>query len=223
MTREHGRHLGLVRGGVGRRLRPVLQPGNLVSAVWRARLDQHLGQFVVEGINLRVASLLTQSHAVYGLTHLAALCRLLPERDPHPMIVPAVEEILDRMDEPCAAAALVAHFELQLLADLGFGLELDRCTLTGARTELAYVSPKSGCAVSLQAGEAWRDKLLPLPAFLNGQPQREPSPQELVDAFALTGHFLAHRVLVPRGISLAGARSEFIAAAVLAGVDRSAK
>ena len=90
MTREHGRHLGLVRGGTGRMMRPVLQAGNLVNAVWRARLDQHLGLYVIEGLNLRVGSLLAQSHAVYGVTHLAALCRLLPERDPHPTIVPMV-------------------------------------------------------------------------------------------------------------------------------------
>src|SRR6188508_3064046 len=86
MTREHGRHLGLVRGGAGSTLRPVLQAGNLITAVWRARLDQHLGHFVVEGVNLRVSSLLTQSHALYGVTHVAALCRLLAERDPHPAI-----------------------------------------------------------------------------------------------------------------------------------------
>ena len=129
MTREHGRHLGLVRGGTGRMLRPVLQPGNLVSAVWRARLDQHLGHFTVEGIKLRVASLLAQSHAVYGINHLAALCRLLPERDPHPMVLPMVEAVLDHMDDPPVAAALIAHFELQLLTELGFGLELDRCAV----------------------------------------------------------------------------------------------
>src|SRR5918999_1025536 len=93
MTREHGRHLGLVRGGTGRMMRPVLQTGNLVNAVWRARLDQHLGHFVVEGLNLRAASLLTKSHAVYGVTHVAALCRLLAERDPHPEIVPMVEAV----------------------------------------------------------------------------------------------------------------------------------
>ena len=127
MTREHGRHLGLVRGGTGAAMRPVLQAGNLVSAVWRARLDQHLGHFVVEGLNLRVGTLLAKSHAVYGVTHLAALCRLLPERDPHPAIVPMVETILDRIADAPLAAALVVQFELHLLTELGFGLELDRC------------------------------------------------------------------------------------------------
>src|SRR5438876_87181 len=97
MTRAHGRHLGLVRGGAGSRLRPVLQPGNSVRAVWRARLDEHLGHFVVEGLELRAASFLPVSHAVFGVTHLAALCRLLPERDPHPAVYDAVVAILDRM------------------------------------------------------------------------------------------------------------------------------
>lgn len=125
MTREHGRHLGLVRGGSGRMMRPVLQTGNLVNAVWRARLDQHLGHYVVEGLNLRAASLLTKSHAVYGVTHLAALCRLLAERDPHPEIVPMVETVLDHMDDPPVASAMVVQFELHMLNELGFGLELD--------------------------------------------------------------------------------------------------
>ena len=83
MTREHGRHLGLVRGGFGSRLKPVLQPGNTVSATWRARLDEHLGNYTVEGLDLRAASFFSAPHAIYGVSHLAALMRLLPERDPH--------------------------------------------------------------------------------------------------------------------------------------------
>ena len=212
MTREHGRHLGLVRGGVGRRMRPVLQAGNLVSAVWRARLDQHLGHFTVEGINLRVAALLNKSHALFGMAHIAAMCRLLPERDPHPGIVATIETILDRMDNPLAAAALIVLFELELLADLGFGLELDRCAVTGSNAALVYVSPKSGRAVSGGAGEPWKDQLLPLPAFLRDEGRHEPSSQDLADAFRLTGYFLTQRVLEPRGIAFAGARNDFIGA-----------
>jgi DNA repair protein RecO (recombination protein O) len=223
MTRDHGRHLGLVRGGVGRRMRPVLQPGNLVSAVWRARLDQHLGHYVVEGLNLRVGGLLERSHAVYGVTHIAALCRLLPERDPHPTVVPMVEEILDRMEHPRAVATLVVQFELRMLADLGFGLEIDSCALTGRRTDLGYVSPKSGRAVSREAAGGWKDKLLRLPPFLNDDATVEPSSQDLADGFALTGHFLMHRVLEPRGAVLADARNEFIAAVLPSLSRRSPK
>lgn len=210
MTREHGRHLGLVRGGAGRLMRPVLQAGNLVNAVWRARLDQHLGHYVIEGINLRVASLLTQAHAVYCVTHLAALCRLLPERDPHPAIVPMVETILDHLSDAVLAAALTVQFELHILTELGFGLEMDRCALTGTRDELIYVSPKSGRAVSRQAGEPWRDKLLRLPAFLVDADAADPSLQDIADGFALTGHFLLQRVLEPREAGFAEARDSFV-------------
>src|SRR5216683_501666 len=96
MTRAHGRHLGLVRGGGGSRLRPVLQPGNTVRAVWRARLDEHLGHYTVEPLRLHGASLLAASHVVYGVTHLAALCRLLPERDPHPAVHDRLAVMLDQ-------------------------------------------------------------------------------------------------------------------------------
>lgn len=212
MTREHGRHLGLVRGGTGRATRPVLQTGNLVSAVWRARLDQHLGHFVVEGLKLRAASLLPRSHAVYGVTHLAALCRLLPERDPHPAIVPMVETVLDHMDDPPLASALIVQFELHMLTELGFGLELDSCALTGVRDELIYVSPKSGRAVSRQAGEPWRDRLLRLPSFLSGTTEADPPLEDIADGFALTGHFLVQRVLEPRGHGFTEARDSFVAA-----------
>ena len=217
MTREHGRHLGLVRGGAGRLMRPVLQTGNLVSAVWRARLDQHLGLYVVEGLNLRAASLLGRSHAVYGATHLAALCRLFPERDPHPAIVPMVEMILDHMDDAPLASALIVQFELHLLNELGFGLELDACALTGTHDELIYVSPKSGRAVSRQAGEPWRDKLLRLPPFLGGTAEFDPPLGDIADGVALTGYFLMQRVLEPRGQGFNEARDSFVAAVLGAG------
>src|SRR5712672_4594062 len=99
LTRAHGRHLGLVRGGSSKRMRPMLQPGNSVRAVWRARLDEHLGYYQIEGTRLRAASLLASSHAVYGVTHLASLARLLPERDPHEDIYEMLERTLDDFDE----------------------------------------------------------------------------------------------------------------------------
>src|SRR6185503_19010905 len=112
MTREHGRHLGLVRGGAGSRLRPVLQPGNSVSATWRARLDEHLGHYTIEGLDLRAAAYLSDAHAVYGVTHLGALCRLLAEREPHASIHHALETILDKLEDPAAVAPMIAQFEL---------------------------------------------------------------------------------------------------------------
>ena len=219
MTREHGRHLGLVRGGAGSRLRPVLQPGNSVGVTWRARIDEHLGHYLVEGLTLRAAALLSCAHAVYGITYLAALCRLLPERDPHPEVFAELNLVLEQIDERILAAALVARFELSLLADLGFGLDLSECAATGVGSELVYVSPKSGRAVSRAAGQPWRDKLLPLPHFL----QSAESPpvlatklaaQELANAFALTGFFLARDVFEPRGLPLPEARAHFLSAAL---------
>lgn len=210
MTRGHGRHLGLVRGGVGRRLRPVLQAGNTVRAIWRARLDEHLGHYTLEGLNLRGAALLQSAHALYGVTHLAALCRLLPERDPHPSVHDGLAAMLDELEDRTIAGALMVRFELQMLAELGFGLDLERCAATGGTDDLGYVSPKSGRAVSRTVGAAWGDRLLPLPPFLVSAGR--PSTQDLADGFALTGFFLARRVLEPRGLAFAEAREGFIAA-----------
>ena len=211
MTREHGRHLGLVRGGAGSRLRPILQPGNSLSATWRARLDEHLGNYTVEGLKLRAANFFAAPHAVYGIGHLAALMRLLPERDPHAGLYAALDEILDRLDDAGVAAPMVARFELQLLSELGFGLDLAQCVATGARDDLIYVSPKSGRAVSREAGAPWADKMLRLPAFLRDR-EIEPAGNDVADGFVLTGFFLARYVLEPRGLTLSDERAHFVTA-----------
>jgi len=217
MTRAHGRHLGLVRGGAGSRMRPILQPGNEVRVTWRARLDEHLGHYTVEGLRLRAGEFMVAAHAAYGVTHLAALCRLLPERDPHPAIFDAVAVILDRMHDRMLAGAGVARFELQLMAELGFGLDLAACAVTGEAADLAYVSPKSGRAVSRSAGAPWAEKLLRLPRFLVEEDLRgTPSPEELAEAFALTGFFLSRHVLTPRGEAEPEARAHFLAAVLRA-------
>src|SRR3984893_851631 len=212
LTRDHGRHLGLVRGGSGSRMRPWLQPGNGVRAGWGARLDEHLGAYASEGTQLRAAPVLASSHAVYGVTHLASLARLLPERDPHQDIYEMLDRTLDDFDDISEAAAHLIRFELAMLTELGFGLDLETCAATGATTDLIYVSPKSGGAVSRAAGDAWRDRLLRLPAFLrrgeggaNGW-----SDQDLQDGFRLTGMFLLRHVLEPRGQGHSDAREGFI-------------
>ena len=213
MTRTHGRHLGLVRGGAGSRLRPVLQPGNGVRATWRARLDDHLGHFAVETTRSRTGVFMASAHASHGITHLAALCRLLPERDPHEAVHDTLAAILDHFEDRAIAAALVARFELALLTELGFGLDLDACASTGTQADLIYVSPKSGRAVSRAAGEPWRDRLLALPAFLRvDEAPSRPAQDELAAAFALTGFFLVRHVLEPRGAEMPAAREHFIAA-----------
>lgn len=212
LTREHGRHLGLVRGGAGTRMRPVLQPGNSIRAVWRARLDEHLGTYAIDGLNLRAATLLSNRHAAYGVTHLASLARLLPERDPHTETYEMLERTLDDFDDIGGAAVHLIRFELAMLAELGFGLDLQNCAATGETTDLVYVSPKSGGAVSRTAGEPWRDRLLRLPAFLReGEDRSESwSDQDLQDGFQLTGLFLLRHVLEPRGQGHSDAREGFI-------------
>jgi DNA repair protein RecO (recombination protein O) len=211
MTQERGRHLGLVRGGAGTRLRGVLQPGNSLRATWRARLDEHLGHYSVEGLNLRAATFLGAAHAVHGVTHLAALCRLLAEREPHAGIHASLEGILDGIDDAQVSAPQIARFELAFLAELGFGLDLDTCAATGATADLIYVSPRSGRAVSRDAGEPYREKLLRLPEFLHND-DRTASGADLADAFALTGFFLDRHAFAPRGLALPDARAHFVAA-----------
>ncbi len=220
MTRGHGRHLGLVRGGAGTRMRPVLQPGNTVQATWRARLDQHLGHFTIEGLELRAAAFLADAHALYGIGHLAALCRLLPERDPHPSIHAALLAILEQFHDRVAVAVGVARFELQLLAELGFGLDLESCAATGQAADLIYVSPKSGRAVSREAGAPWHDRLLRLPRFLRAADAESPSRDDLAEAFALTGFFLQRHVLAPHGLGLSDAREHFVATVTAAALAR---
>jgi DNA repair protein RecO (recombination protein O) len=210
LTRAHGRHLGLVRGGAGTRLQAVLQPGNRIVSTWRARLDEHLGHYAVEALDARAASFLPIPHALYGMTHLAALCRLLPERDPHPGIHAALDEVLDELLDLRRAAANIVRFELLLLGELGFGLDLTACAASGREDDLVYVSPKSGRAVSRLAGEPWKDKLLPLPVFL--REPCDPLPRDIVDGFALTGFFLLRHVLAPRGLGFNEARANFVAA-----------
>jgi len=216
MTRAHGRHLGLVRGGRSARLRPVLQPGNSVTLTWRARLEEHLGNFAVEPDSLRAAALMQTPLALYGLQTLAAHLRLLPERDPHAGLYEAALVILDHLDEPLKAARLMIRFELALLEELGFGLDLSSCAATGERRDLVFVSPRSGRAVSASAGAQWAGKLLALPAFLSPAPMEGadagPAADAIAQGFALAGHFLDRDVWGPRGVTRPGERDGFVAA-----------
>ena len=214
MTRGHGRHLGLVRGGRGRRLAPALQPGNTVDLVWRARLDEHLGQYTVEPTTLRAARLIGSPAALYALDTMAAHLRLLPERDPHEPLYEAMLVLLDHLETPRTVAALLARFEAALLGDLGFGMDLTACTATGGTEDLCYVSPKSGRAVSRTAGAPWAERMLPLPSFMRGAPPEGGMPhQALAEAFRLTGYFLDRHVLEPRGLAMPEHRAALLALA----------
>ena len=223
MTRERGRHLGMVRSGRSRAMQPVLQAGNEVEVTWRARLDEHLGEFRVEPLTLRAARLMETATAVYGVQAMGALLRLLPERDPHPHLFEALEVILDNLHNPADAGELFVRFELAVLNDLGFGLDLTECAATGARSDLAYVSPKSGRAVSRAAGAPWADKMLLLPPFLNSEQNSAADIDSLNAAFRLTAFFLHRHVYEPRGVEAAAAREGFVQAALKALKAASAK
>lgn len=212
LTLEHGRHLGLVRGGRSRRQQPILQPGNSVLATWRARLDEHLGNYSVEATTLRAARLMEESVSLCGLQMVAGLVRLLPERDPHPELYHGVVALLDLLDDPRVAGSVLVRFEMRMLEELGFGLDLERCAATGTTGELVYVSPKTGRAVSRAAGEPYNDRLLALPRFMvaNGG-ATTPDPADIVAGFRLTGYFLARHVYEPRGIAPPDARGRFLA------------
>ncbi|EPE99111.1 DNA repair protein RecO [Rhizobium grahamii] len=223
MTRERGRHLGMVRSGRSRAMQPVLQPGNEVEVTWRARLDEHLGEFRVEPLTLRAARLMETATAVYGVQAMGALLRLLPERDPHPHLFEALEVILDNLHNPADAGELFVRFELAVLNDLGFGLDLTECAATGVRSDLLYVSPKSGRAVSRAAGAPWADKMLLLPPFLNSEQNRAADIDSLNAAFRLTAFFLHRHVYEPRGVEAAAAREGFVQATLKALKAASAK
>ena len=213
LTRDHGRHLGIVRGGRSRTQRPVLQPGNLVRAEWRARLDEHLGNYTLEGIKLRAAHLMGGRASVFGLSWMTTLTRLLPERDPHPFVFDTIGLVLDHLDDPDIGPALLVRFELAMLAELGFGLNLSSCASTGLTSDLVYVSPRSARAVSADAGAPYADRMLKLPAFLiTSSVNAHPDLDEIRAGFALTGYFLSRDVYEPRGLAVPDTRAAYISA-----------
>ena len=212
MTRAHGRHLGLVQGGRSHKMQPLLQIGNRVSAEWRARLDEHLGQYVLEPLSFLSARLIESRLALSGVQLLSAHLRLLPERDPHDQLFEAFAVTLDCFDNPPLVGELIARFELKLLEELGFGLDLEECAATGRRDELIWVSPKSGRAVCREAGAPYADKLMALPDFLQQMPGRGAGVSALDAAWILNGFFLGRDVYGPRGIEPPDARSAFISA-----------
>lgn len=209
-TPVHGRHLGLVRGGRSRRMQVVLQPGNSVHATWRARLDEHLGAYTIETDVSRAAALMESQTALYGYATLAAHLRLLPERDPHPELYARLMAALPLLADPLSGPQTVVSFELALLADLGFGLDLWECAATGAQQDLIYVSPKSGRAVSRQAGAPYADRLLSLPDFLRLD-GGDANPEDISAGFALTGYFLSRHVFEPRRVAMPPERQRLIA------------
>ena len=200
LTAEHGRCLGLVRGGRSRIQRPVLQSGNTVQTVWRARLEDQLGTFMLEPLELKAGAIMVEPFRLAGLATLTGLSQLLPEREPHPRMYGALRVVLDAIEQDELWPALLVRWELGLLDELGFGLDLSKCAATGVTADLAFVSPRSGKAVSAAAGEPFRDRLFRLPPFLLGA--GEAPAKDVIEGLKLAGYFLHRHVFDPRGAQM---------------------
>ncbi|MCB2136122.1 MAG: DNA repair protein RecO [Rhodobacteraceae bacterium] len=189
---QKGRHAGVVRGGASRRMAPVLQPGAQLDVIWRGRLDEHIGTFTVEPLRSRSA-VLSDRLALAGLNAVCGLLKFaLPEREPHLALYAASVALLDRMEAGGDWPVEYLRWELLLLEELGFGLDLGSCAVSGVRDDLAYVSPKSGRAVARGAAGDWADRLLPLPACLLGQGPA--SADDLAAGLRTTGYFLDYKL-----------------------------
>lgn len=198
-TQTHGRHAGVVRGGAGRKLSPVLQPGAQLDLEWRARLEDHLGAYRVEPIKSRAALVMDDRTALTGLNAICGLLKFtLPEREPHPRLYQATQTLLDMLGGDADWGGAYLAWELLLLEDLGYGLDLGTCAVTGAVDGLEFVSPKTGRAVSAAGAGEWAEKLLAYP-----------DPGDLKTALHTTGFFLEHwlaRALGDRPLPEARAR-----------------
>lgn len=188
-TEEHGRHAGVVRGGASRRMAPILQPGAQLDVTWRARLEDHLGSYHAEPLRSRAAAALSGRLALAGLNAVTALLAFcLPEREPHPDLYVRSERLLDLLEHEDLWPLAYLQWELALLEETGFGLDLSACAVTGRLAGLAFVSPKTGRAVSREGAGEWADRLLPLPPVLLGQ--GDAGDTEILQALRTTGYFL---------------------------------
>jgi DNA repair protein RecO (recombination protein O) len=209
LTRAHGRHLGVVHGSSSSRVRSALQPGNRLNVTWRARVPENLGVLAVEPSCARAARFFDRSNSLVALNAaIAVAAAVLPEREPHETAYQDTEVLIEAIpggDIP-DWGPLFVYWELGLLNELGFGLDLSVCAVTGVSDNLIYVSPRSGRAVSREAGEQYRDRLLPLPQFLVGSTAENATLKDISAGLQLTGHFLQRWVLQPCGKEIPFAR-----------------
>ncbi len=190
-TAEHGRHAGVIRGGTSRKIAPILQPGAQLDVTWKARLEEHLGSFHVEPVRSRAALVMSDRLALAGLNAVCALLVFaLPEREAHKELYQHSINMLDLLGQTEAWPLGYLQWEMRLLEDLGYGLDLSACAVTGAVDKLCYVSPKSGRAVSKEGAGEWADRLLALPPVMLGQGNADDG--EILKALETTGHFLQH-------------------------------
>ncbi len=192
-TSAHGRHAGVVRGGASRKIAPVLQPGAQLDLTWRARLDEHIGTFAVEPLKSRAAQVMGDRLSLAGLNAVTALLTFaLPEREPHAALYDQTIALLDLIGTTDAWPVAYLRWEQALLDEMGFGLDLSRCAATGSTEGLAYVSPKSGRAVSSAAAAGWEDRMLPLSPAMVGKASGARA--EVVQGLTTTGYFLAKKL-----------------------------
>lgn len=211
-TPEHGRHAGIVRGGTSRKIAPILQPGAQLDVTWRARLEDHIGAFTVEPVRSRAAIAMGGRLALAGLNAVTGLAAFsLPEREVHLPLYHRTEAVLDLLGQDEIWPLAYLRWELSLLEELGYGLDLTSCAVTGATEDLTYVSPKSGRAVSQIGAGEWAARLLPLPAVLRGEGQAEDA--QIVQGLQTTGYFLTHHLAAGLGSRpLPQARARFVEA-----------
>ena len=214
LTIKHGRHSGLVRAGSSTRNRGLYQPGNHLCVEWKGRLAEHLGTFTGELVKSNAAVFFNDRLPLMALCSATAILDVaLPEREPVPELFAELNQLIKSL-EKTGWAILYLRWEMSLLGQLGFGLDLTECAATGSKQDLIYVSPKSGRSVSATAGEKFRKKLLDLPTFLLSDDEHEVDGTCLSKGFTLTGYFLARHVMNDANQKLPAARirlAEFFA------------
>lgn len=217
LTRERGAHVGLVKGGFAKRTRATIEPGNRIHATWRARLAEHLGHYSLETTHSHSARLLDTPDRLAGMAAALAVCAAaLPEREPHPALYEVLCAFLEALEHEDISShiegwgSLYVKWELGLLQELGFRLDLDHCAATGETEDLIWVSPKSARAVSRNAGKPYKDKLLPLPDFVRGEGKTAQNVKDLLQGLKLTGYFLERHLFAPHERKMPQARARLI-------------
>jgi len=211
-TPTQGRHVGVVRGGTSRKIAPILQPGAQLDVVWRARLEDHIGSFSVEPVRSRAAAAMGDRLALAGLNTVTALLSFcLPEREAHRGLYDRTQNLLDLLGQSDVWPLAYLQWEMGLLEEMGYALDLNACAVTGATEGLCFVSPKSGRAVSVKGAGEWADRLLPLPEVMRGEGEGDDA--QIAQGFVTTGYFLeSHLAQDLGGKPLPEARARFVEA-----------
>ena len=197
-SETHGKHAGVVRGGTSRKVAPILQPGAQLSVTWRARLDEHLGSFTVEPIRSRAAAAMGDRLSLAGLNAVCSLLAMvLPDREAHGPLYERTVNLLDLLGQTEIWALAYLRWEQALLEEMGFGMDLSACAVRGVNEDLAFVSPRTGKAVSRDGAGEWADRLLLLPPVLAGK--GDATAAEIVKALATTGYFIENRLVKSLG------------------------